>query len=106
MYPSKMHGNEPPKMGATAMKSADIIVTPISYSTTHTDVMIEATGAGGRIIILRGITEASGDEAALTPAHPSVGIAPPCLVVMAPLNIEVDMGAVDSNYPTQDNAGF
>lgn len=66
MTPRQMHGNEPPKMVAAAMKVVDVIFTPTTYSMTHTDAMVEATRAGARAIILRGITEEMMVRGAMT----------------------------------------
>jgi len=72
MAPRQMHGNEPPRMVAAAMKAADVIFAPTTYSLTHTDAMVEATGAGARAIILRGITEEMMVEGAMTADYPEL----------------------------------
>jgi len=66
MSPREMHGNEPPRMVAAAMRAVDVIFAPTSYSMTHTDAMVEATRAGARAIILRGITEKMMVSGAMT----------------------------------------
>jgi len=66
MSPREMHGNEPPGIVAAAMKAADVILAPTTYSMTHTDAMLEATDAGARAIILRGITEEMMVNGAMT----------------------------------------
>jgi len=66
MSPREIHGNEPPKTVAAAMKVADVIFTPTTYSMTHTDAMVDAIGAGARVLILRGITEEMMVEGAMT----------------------------------------
>ena len=66
MSPREMHGNEPPRTVAAAMRSADVIFTPTTYSMTHTDAMVEATRAGARAIIMRGITEEMMVKGAMT----------------------------------------
>lgn len=57
MAPRKMHGNEPPKAVAAAMKMADAIFAPTTFSITHTKARIDASRMGARTIIMRGITE-------------------------------------------------
>lgn len=66
MAPRQMHGNEPPKTIAAAMKIADVIFTPTTYAITHTDSMVEALGTGARSIILRGVTEEMMIKGAMT----------------------------------------
>jgi leucyl aminopeptidase (aminopeptidase T) len=66
MHPREMHGNEPPSVVAAAMKAANVILAPTTYSMTHTDAMVEATRAGARAIILRGITEEMMVKGAMT----------------------------------------
>lgn len=50
MPPRKMHNEPLPEIVAQAMKKADIIFAPTSWSIAHTDARIEATKAGVRII--------------------------------------------------------
>ena len=66
MSPREMHGNEPPRMVAAAMRAADVIFAPTTFSMTHTDAMVDATGAGARAIIMRGITEEMMVRGAMT----------------------------------------
>jgi leucyl aminopeptidase (aminopeptidase T) len=66
MSPRDMHGNEPPKVVASAMKVADVILAPTTYSMTHTDAMVEALGSGSRAIVMRGITEDMMLQGAMT----------------------------------------
>jgi len=66
MSPREMHGNEPPKTVAAAMRTVDVIFTPTTYSMTHTDSMVEATEGGARAIIMRGITEEMMVKGAMT----------------------------------------
>lgn len=56
----------PPKTVAAAMKIADVIFTPTIYSMTHTDTIVDATGAGTRALILRGIIEEMIIKGAMT----------------------------------------
>jgi len=57
MTPRKMHGNEPPKSIAEAMKGADVILMPTSTSLSHTNAREEATKIGARIASMPTITE-------------------------------------------------
>ncbi|MFQ5712345.1 MAG: aminopeptidase [Candidatus Geothermarchaeales archaeon] len=66
MTPRQIHGNEPPKVIAAAMKAADVIFAPTTYALTHTDAMVEASEAGARAIIMRGITEEMMVRGAMT----------------------------------------
>lgn len=50
-------GNEPPAPVIAAMKSADVIFTPVSVSITHTDAIKEACAAGARAVAMTGFTE-------------------------------------------------
>lgn len=57
MTPREMHGNEPPRVVASAMLGADVILAPTTFAITHTIARLEASKRGARTIILRGITE-------------------------------------------------
>ena len=59
MTPREMHGNEPPRVVATAMLGADVILAPTTYAITHTEARLEASKRGARTLILRGIDEDS-----------------------------------------------
>jgi leucyl aminopeptidase (aminopeptidase T) len=52
ILPRSGHGQEPPPPVAEAMKKADVIFTPVTYSITHTRAVKEACEAGSRIIAL------------------------------------------------------
>ena len=52
ILPRSGHGQEPPLPIAEAMKKADVIFTPVTYSITHTRAVKEACEAGSRIIAL------------------------------------------------------
>lgn len=52
MEPREYDGNEPPATVAAAMKHADVIITPVYRSITHSDAISEANEAGARIISL------------------------------------------------------
>ncbi len=51
------HGEEPPEMVARAMRMADVVIAPTTYSITHTQARLQATLAGVRIATMPGITE-------------------------------------------------
>jgi leucyl aminopeptidase (aminopeptidase T) len=55
--PRKVHGEEPPKPVAEAMKASDVVVAPTSRSLTHTVARKEATERGARVATMPGITE-------------------------------------------------
>lgn len=52
-----MHGSEPPRLVAEAMKSADVVIAPTSKSLTHTQARLEATKRGSRVASMPTITE-------------------------------------------------
>ncbi len=51
------HGNEPPATIAAAMKVADVVFAPTTHAITHTRGRLEASKAGARVVILRGVDE-------------------------------------------------
>lgn len=51
------HGNEPTDVVAEAMMAADVILTATTHAITHTHARLNATAAGARTAILRGVTE-------------------------------------------------
>lgn len=51
------HGNEPPATIASAMKAADVAVTATTHAITHTQSRLDASEAGTRVVVLRGVTE-------------------------------------------------
>lgn len=53
----KVHGEEPPKAIAEAMKHADVFFIPVTKSITHTRAVKEATQAGARGLVLTDWTE-------------------------------------------------
>lgn len=57
MLPREIHGQEPPKSVAEAMKSADVVLAPTSKSITHTLAKKKACEKGVRVATLPGITE-------------------------------------------------
>ena len=57
MTPRQTHGNEPPKNLAAAMKASDVVIAATTYAITHTEARVQASKAGARVLILRGITE-------------------------------------------------
>lgn len=57
MIPRRGHGEEPPACIAEAMKKANVILTPVSTSITHTKAVKEATAAGSRAVALTAFTE-------------------------------------------------
>jgi len=57
MVPREKAGQEPPLPVAAAMKKADVIFSPVSYSITHTYAVKDAVAAGARIIVMTDFTE-------------------------------------------------
>jgi len=57
MIPRKGHGEEPPSSVAEAMKKANVFLTPVSTSITHTRSTKEAVAVGSRGIIMTAFTE-------------------------------------------------
>ncbi|ASJ16456.1 leucyl aminopeptidase [Thermococcus chitonophagus] len=57
IIPRKVHGEEPPKPIAEAMKFADVVIAPTTKSITHTLAKKEACERGVRVATLPGITE-------------------------------------------------
>jgi len=57
MIPREKAGQEPPLPVAAAMKEADVVFSPVSYSITHTYAVKEAVEAGTRIIVMTDFTE-------------------------------------------------
>lgn len=54
---TKEHGSEPPAVIAAAMKAADVLLVATTHAITHTRARREASAAGTRVYITRGITE-------------------------------------------------
>lgn len=57
MTPRERAGQEPPKPAAEAMKHADVILLPVSYSVTHTYAVKEAVESGARLVALTEFTD-------------------------------------------------
>lgn len=57
MDPREYDGNEPPATVAAAMKEADVIITPVYRSITHSSAIAEAKETGARVISLVKFTE-------------------------------------------------
>lgn len=51
------HGNEPPAGVAAAMKAVDVAFTATTHAITHTQSRLDASEAGTRVVVLRGVTE-------------------------------------------------
>lgn len=56
MATRRRDGSEPPPPVAAAMRSADVIFTPVAVSITHTAAIQEACAAGARAVVLTGFT--------------------------------------------------
>ena len=57
MPPREVDGQEPPETVALALKKADLILTPVSKSVTHTNAIREAVAQGSRGIMLSAFVE-------------------------------------------------
>ena len=57
MAPRKKAGQEPPETVAAAMRAADVVFIPVSYSITHTHAVKNAAEAGARLIVMTDFTE-------------------------------------------------
>ncbi|MEM2020909.1 MAG: aminopeptidase [Zestosphaera sp.] len=57
IIPRKVHGEEPPKPIAEAMKVSDVVIAPTSKSITHTVARKEAAERGARVATMPSITE-------------------------------------------------
>ncbi len=53
----KRHGEEPPEIVGDAMRAADVVLAPTTYSLTHTQARLRASRAGARIATMPMITE-------------------------------------------------
>ena len=66
MLPRTRHGEEPPVVIGEAMKNADVVIAPTTFSLTHTQAKINACKAGARIASMPGITEKMMIEGGIT----------------------------------------
>lgn len=57
MKPRDRAGQEPPLAIAEAMKAADVVFVPVSYSITHTHAVKNAAASGTRLIVMTDFTE-------------------------------------------------
>lgn len=57
MEPRERAGQEPPETVAAAMKAADVIFSPVSFSITHTHAVKNAVMLGARAIVMTDFTE-------------------------------------------------
>lgn len=57
IVPRSGHGQEPPPPIAAAMKKAEVIFTPVTYSITHTRAVKDACESGSRIIAMTDFRE-------------------------------------------------
>ncbi len=56
MQPRAKAGQEPPQPVAEAMKAADVVFVPVSYSITHTHAVKNAAANGARLIVMTDFT--------------------------------------------------
>ncbi len=56
MNPRTIHGEEPPRLVADALKKCDVFILPTSHSLTHTMARIDANKKGARGATMPGIT--------------------------------------------------
>lgn len=57
MAPRTRHSEELPKVVAAAMRAADAIVAPTTYSVNHTNARMEASRAGARLIFMPDVND-------------------------------------------------
>ena len=67
------HGEEPPKAVAAAMRAADVVLAPTTYSLTHTQARREACEAGARVATMPMITERMMCRGAMLADYAEVG---------------------------------
>jgi leucyl aminopeptidase (aminopeptidase T) len=56
MPPRDVDGAEPPRAVVEAMKAADVVILPVSYSISHSEGLREALRAGARAVSLAAVT--------------------------------------------------
>ncbi len=66
MLPRARHGEEIPLPIAEAMKNADVVIAPTTFSLTHTQARINACKAGARVASMPGITEKMMTQGGMT----------------------------------------
>ena len=57
MKPREMDGQEPPMLVSEAMKHADLVLSPVTRSITHTKAVKEALESGARILVMTAFTQ-------------------------------------------------
>ena len=57
IQPRERNGQEPPQPVAEAMKKADVVFTPVTYSITHTQAVKNAAAENTRLIVMTDFTE-------------------------------------------------
>ena len=57
MEPREYDGNEPPATVAAAMREADVVITPVHRSITHSEATAAALDAGARVVSMVKFTE-------------------------------------------------
>ncbi len=72
MLPRTRHGEEPPSVIAEAMKKADVVIAPTTFSLTHTQAKIDACKKGARIASMPGITEKMMSSGGMTADYDKV----------------------------------
>lgn len=72
MLPRTRHGEELPQAIAEAMKNADVVVAPTTFSLTHTQARINACKKGARIASMPGITEKMMSSGGMTADYTKV----------------------------------
>ncbi len=72
MLPRTRNGEEVPPVIAEAMKNADIVVAPTTFSLTHTQAKINACKKGARIASMPGITEKMMNSGGMTADYTKV----------------------------------
>ena len=73
MKTRQRHGEEPPGTVAAAMRAADVVLAPTTYSLTHTQARREACEAGARVATMPMITERMMCRGAMLADYAKVG---------------------------------
>lgn len=108
MKPRPRAGVEPPECVAAAMKKADVVIVPVSYSITHTHAVKEAAACGARIIVMTDFTFETMTHGGIEADFESVK--PVCIAMAKALENACDVhvtspGGTDLRFNTKGRRG-